>query len=232
MKIKGLIIALGVGPIIGWVLVQVLWRTVWAFAWQYMTLESYSDLMIVVFAISWVCIAYKGYKISVSVNEMKGRKKAVKRKPKLNPFERDFTLKDVTQTFRPSVKNALLEFIIIGNGKNLHQVMPYTKDAKYTTASGKQITVSNDDLRIKKPLFGKIKLIAVINSVGEPVKQTINGEEPSAEILYLAKRSNVYSDKSKSTFASNLPLKKILFFVILGVVAVVVIFVLIGGGLF
>lgn len=225
MKLKGLLIALVVGPIVGFILSQVMWR-VYDFAGlaAFLDVGNFSDLTLAVFGLSWLGIAYKGLK-SKQVN---GKKHVAKKRKQLD-LDKDITIKDVSETFRPSKKNALLEFIIIGSGKNLHQVMPYKQDAEYKCGE-QTFKVENDNLLIRKPLFGKIKLTAIFHADGKAVKIAgSNDKKVTAEILSLAQRSGALGRTIKEMFSTHLDLKKILFFVVIGVVAVVVFLVLSGG---
>jgi len=143
------------------------------------------------------------------------------------------TIKDLTKTLIPSRKQPLLEFIVIGDGKNLHQVMPYHKEAKYLSEkTGKEYEVNEDTLFLHKPFWKRGKLMAIFNSEGEPYKVPDPEEtkdKPTAETLYIADKSTALTRTLKEMFTQHLNLKKILFFVIIGIVGVVVFMVLSGG---
>jgi hypothetical protein len=223
MKVKALILALIVGPVLGYIVSGiVLWRIYeLANLISFVSVADFELLTVGVFSLIWMVVTYLGFKPD---------KTARKKRKKKSLTEKEFTLKDVRDTFKPSIKKALLEFIIIGDGKNLHQIVPYTETAEYT-AGDTTYKVENSNLMIKKPFIGKPKLIAIFQKDGQPVK--MSGEEckVTAEILSLAQRSGALSRTINEMFSSHLDMKKILFFVVLGIVAVVA-FLIISGGLF
>jgi hypothetical protein len=224
MKLKGLVIAVAVAPIIAYFACQVPW---WLFSFgldQYIGTASLSDVTTGIFFLTWLGIAYAGLRSGRSV-----KKKAKRKKSQLG-LDKEFTINDVKDTFKPSIKNALLEFIIIGNGKNLHQIMPYTKEALYK-AGNVEYKVENSNLLVKKPFLGKLKLTAIFHEGGVPVKVEESKNPITAEILYLAQRSGALERSIKEMFSSHLNMKKILF--IVGAVAVAgVVFFLMSGGFF
>jgi len=139
-------------------------------------------------------------------------------------------IKDLTETIRPSLKEPMLEFIILGHGKNLHQTEPFSKDAQYVSEStGNIYEIEEENLMLKRPFWGRKKLVAIFHADGTPVKIEGGKEEISAESLFLADQSRSLKHGLESVFTKHFDLKKIMFFVIIGVIAVVVIMVLTGG---
>jgi hypothetical protein len=231
MKLKALLIALIVGPIVGYVISSfVLWKIFeLANLNIYVSVADFDGLTTGVFFLTWLVAVYAGFRGS-----RKDKKKVRKLK---SPLEQNITFNDVMKTFKPSIKNAMLEFIIVGEGKNLHKTMPYDSKAEYVVGD-KKFTVDNDNIMIKKPsLFGKPKLVTILNSEGEPVKVKGGNKDSvdvdvTAEILSLAQRSGALGRTIKEIFNVSLPIKKILFFVILGVVGAVIAYVVFMGGFF
>lgn len=225
MKIKGLLIALVAAPIIAFVLTQVLWRIYdYAALSTFLSVANFSDLSLGIFGVTWLGIAYKGLKNG------KVSKKKTKKAKSTTSLDKEIKIEDVTKNFRPRIKDAVLEFIIIGSGKNLHQIVPFKEDANYQVGE-KTYTVNNNSLLIRKPFFGKIKLTAIFREDGSPVKvEGNNSEKVTAEILSLAQRSGALSRTLKEMFSTHLDLKKILFFVVIGIVGVIA-FLIISGGL-
>jgi hypothetical protein len=127
--------------------------------------------------------------------------------------------------------SAQLTFIIIGSGKNIHKTVLYAKDASYTTEASKKITykIDPDNLMVKKPLFRKARFIAIFKHDGTPVKVEKSDNKLTAEILDLANRSETLGRSIKEEFTTHFNAKKILFFVIIGVIGVVVVLILTGG---
>jgi hypothetical protein len=151
----------------------------------------------------------------------------------------DFTIKDVKETFIPSKKKAWLEIIVIGKGLNLHQKVPFKKDLEYKSENkdekGKAITykVKTENLNLVKPFFGAKKFVAIFDYDGTP-KTVRNAQKNkiTSEILNLADRSTTLGKTVKEMFSEHMNWKKILFFVGIGIVAVVIIFIMMGGGIF
>jgi hypothetical protein len=225
MKLKGLILALIVAPIVAYIISGIaLWKIFEvANLNSFISVADFDSLAFGVFALTWVLIGYAGLK-----PDKKAQKKTKHKKP--SPLEKEFTLKDVSSTFRPSFKNALLEVIVMGSGKNLHKTLKYNPDTPITFKAGeKDITVSNDNLFLSKPFMGKPKLMAIFDNDLKPVQIKEDKSGISAEILYLAKRSGALGNTLKEMFTTHMDLKKILFFIILGIVAVVIFFIIFGG---
>lgn len=140
-------------------------------------------------------------------------------------------IKDFTKTIMPSRRDPLLEFIVLGKGKNLHQTVPYDKNAEYVSErTGQKYKIDEENLVLFKPFWGRNKLVAIFHKDGTPVKiEASKKKEITAETLYLADRSTALGQSIKEMFTTHLNIKKILFFVIIGVVGVVVVLILIGG---
>lgn len=224
MKLKNIILAAAVAPIVGLILVEVLWR-VYDFAnlIMYLSVTNYSDLTLIVFSVTWLGIAYKSLKTGIA-----DKKHAKKRKQTVS-LNKEITLKDVSETLKPTKKSALLEFIIIGAGKNLHQVVPYKADEEYK--AGETIyKVENANLMVQRGFMGRKKYTAIFKENGDAVKVEGGNGKVTAEILSLAQRSGALGRTIKEMFSTHLDMKKILFFVVLGVVAVVA-FLIISGGI-
>ena len=231
MKLKNLIVMLILAPIS----IFVTWEASW-FIYDLLdlfsvTVESYSNLTLAISLLVFSVVFYKGYRLDATKKEEKtGKTKNGKSKKQKSPLDlnKEVTLTDVQETLRPSKKHPLLEFIIIGTGKNLHQVVPFKKDATYKTG-GKTFKIENEHLLIQKPFWGRKKLTAIISKDGTPLKIEASQSPITSEILGLAQRSTALENKIAQMFATHLDLKKILFFVVIGVVAVVVVLVLSGG---
>lgn len=221
MKLKGLLIALVAGPIIAYVVSQVLWGFYAALNLiSYISVSNFSDLTLGILGLTWLAIAYLGLK--------NGKDKKKKAKKKSLGLEKEIKIKDVKDTFMPSRKAALLEFIIIGDGKNLHQIVPYTKGAVYKSGD-QEYKVENNSLLVQKSFFKPKKLTAIFRNDGTPIK--IEGDKAmvTAEILSLAQRSGALSRTLKEMFSTHLDIKKIFFFVVIGIVGVVIALVMFGG---
>lgn len=229
MKIRNIVIALIVGPIVAYVITQVLW-IVYALLplSSYVSIPLFSDITTYSGLGIFGLIAYSGLRSGLKQGKRKRKGKAK------SSLDRDVTIKDVTGTLRPSKKIPLLEFIIIGNGKNLHQIVPYKPNAEYkANPSEVKFKVDNNNLNVQKPFFGRTKLVSIFRKDGTKYKAvTVKDASKckiTAEVLSLAQRSTALENKIKQMFASHLDFKKILFFIVIGVVAVVVFLVLSGG---
>ena len=132
----------------------------------------------------------------------------------------------------PKKKGPLLEFIILGSGKNIHKTVSYSETAKYVSEANPskiKYEVNPDNLLVVKPFLRKKKLVAIFQKDGTPVKIERSDNKVTAEILELANRSTALSRTIKEMFTTHLNMKKILFFVIVGVIGVVVVLILTGG---
>ena len=140
------------------------------------------------------------------------------------------TIKDLKEAIRPSTKKPLLEFIILGHGKNFHQIVEYSKDAKYVseTDPAKSYDVKDENLLVVKPFARRKKLVAIFKNDTSPIKIEHSSEKITAEILQLANTSSTLGRTIKELFTTHLDMKKGLFFLIIGVVGVVIALVL-GG---
>lgn len=138
-------------------------------------------------------------------------------------------IKDLTETIMPSRKEPLLEFIVLGDGKNLHQTVAFDKKAKYVSErTHLTYEIQDENLLLKKPFWGRRKLVAIFKSDGTPIKIVGSTDKISAETLHLAERSTALSRSVKEMFSKHFDMKKILFFVVIGVIGVVIFMVLTG----
>jgi hypothetical protein len=140
------------------------------------------------------------------------------------------TIKDLKETIRPSKKTPLLEFIILGQGKNFHQIVDYSKDAKYVSESDKtkSYDVKDENLLVVKPFWRRKKLVAIFKNDTAPIRIEHSNDKITAEILQLANTSSTLGRTIKELFTTHLDMKKGLFFLIIGVVGVIIALVL-GG---
>jgi hypothetical protein len=140
------------------------------------------------------------------------------------------TIKDLKEAVRPSTKKPLLEFIILGQGKNFHQIVEYSKDAKYVSESDstKSYDVKDENLLVLKPFWRRKKLVAIFKNDTSPIKIEGSSDKITAEILQLANTSSTLGRTIKELFTTHLDIKKGLFFLIIGVVGVVIALIL-GG---
>lgn len=140
------------------------------------------------------------------------------------------TIKDLKEAVRPSIKKPLLEFIILGNGKNFHQIVEYSKDAKYVSESDttKSYDVKDENLLVVKPFWRRKKLVAIFKNDTSPIKIEHSSDKITAEILQLTNTSSTLGRTIKELFTTHLDMKKGLFFLIIGIVGVVIVLV-IGG---
>ena len=227
MKLKNFIVMFIIAPICLYLTWQILWFSYDLLDLFSVTVESYTNLTLGVSLLVFGLTFYKGYRLGPVINEQAFKKKVKKQKKKID-LNSDITIQDVTKTFRPSKKNALLEFIIIGDGKNLHQIVPFKTDASYK--NGKTVyKVESANLTIQKNMFGRKKFIAIFKRDGTAIKVKGDSKTVTAEILSLAQRSGALGRTLKEMFSTHLNVKKILFFVVIGAAAVIIIYVVMGG---
>lgn len=140
-----------------------------------------------------------------------------------------------------------IEFIILGEGKNTHFVIPFLKSK---VKIGKQIyEAKRENLFVRKDFLKAKRFIAVFKEDGtaitlakqgvqvtytnkDGIKKTVTeyNDKVTAETLYIAERSRSLTNGLSEMFSTHLNTKKILFFVAIGAVGVFV-YMLISGGL-
>lgn len=225
MKLKTLLLAFVVAPIVGYAVSQVLWVIYDLALHPYISVGTFDTISSLSFGGIW------GGSILYAIlhkSKEKGKKK-LKQKPQASKLENEIAIRDLTETVMPSRKAPLLEFIVLGNGKNLHQIVPYVKDAKYVSErTGKEYMVNEDCLLVVKPFWGRKKLVAVFDGEGEPVKIEKSTNPVTAETLYLADRTTALGSAIKQMFATAFANKKLVFGILIGVVAVAAIMILMG----
>jgi len=240
MKLTNILIVIVIAPVLAYLTSQIMWALYELFdLFSFVTPATFDSLTTSLFIATLGMVVVYGLKPKRGSSTMdklfteKSRatkKVKVKGKKPFGSLNKDFTIQDVTQGLRPSKKKPFLEFIIVGKGKNLHQKIAYKKNLKYKGENGVVYMVKNENLMIQKSFFGHKKLIALFNQDGKPITVKDTKKNVSAEILSLADRSTALGRSLKEMFSVGLNLKKILFFIGIGIVAVVVIFIFLGGG--
>jgi hypothetical protein len=226
-----------IAPALGYLVTQIMWLTYSLLdLWFIVTIQQFDTLTLAGgLAVFAVVAAYglipKRISVSLRKNNVKPTlKRNVKAKSK-SLINSDVTIKDVKSIIHPSNKKHMLEIIVYGEGKNLHQTLPFKKGMIYKSEDGKTFEVKNENLMMQKPFFGATKLFAIFDAEGKPLKIKGNDKKITAEVLNLANKSTALGRSIKEMFSTNLNLKKILFFVGIGAVAIVVIVIVMGGGL-
>jgi hypothetical protein len=161
------------------------------------------------------------------------RKRKQKNKRTQKNLERDVKIKDVVELL-PGKQPPKVEFNVIGEGVNHHSVLDWKENAEYTGESGTVYKLKDENLGVSNSLFGGKKYVAIFKENGEAVKPSGNLSKDfiTSEILYIADKSSALSRGITEKFSTSLPLKKILFFVAIPIIAIAVIYVLTGGFMF
>lgn len=143
-------------------------------------------------------------------------------------------VKFATDVIYPNQKAAKLEIIVIGQGSNLHQLSEYKKGSKFISESdkSKEYVVEEKNLLVNKPGYGQKKFIAIFKENGKSLEISKQPSRISAAVLYLADRSEALGQSIKELFGTHFSMKKILFFVLIGIVGAVIYFILTSGGVF
>lgn len=130
-------------------------------------------------------------------------------------------------------KKTQLEVVIIGNGVNIHQKVDFTEGLKLIsdTDKNKEYVINDENVLLVSPFLGPKKYMALFKEKGEPIKIEAQSSRITAGILYLAEKSTAMGNAIKEMFAAHFDKKKILFFVIIGIVAAAVYFLVTGGGI-
>jgi hypothetical protein len=158
------------------------------------------------------------------------RKQKQKNKRTQKNLERDVKIKDVVELL-PGKQPPKIMFNIIGEGVNHHSVLDWKENAEYTGESGTVYKLKDENLGVSSGFLGGKKYVAIFRENGEAVKPSGNLSRDfiTSEILYIANRSSALSRGITEKFSTSLPLKKILFFVAIPMIAIAVIYVLTGG---
>jgi hypothetical protein len=153
-----------------------------------------------------------------------------KKKRTQKNLERDVKIKDIVELL-PGKQPPKVKFNIIGEGVNHHSVLDWKENAEYTGESGTVYKLKDENLGVSSCFLGGKKYVAIFRENGEAVKPSGNLSRDfiTSEILYIADRSSALSRGITEKFSTSLPLKKILFFVAIPIIAIAVIYVLTGG---
>jgi len=253
MKLRNILIVVVIAPVLAYLASQLMWAGYELFNLyaNNVTPAVFDSLTTALFIAVFGIVAVYGLMPKrsgfepgfTSKTQGKGFFKEAKRHSKIKAaspskmLNLDWTIKDAEKILKPSKRKAFLEFIIVGNGKDVHQKMPFKKNMVYKGEAkrpdGKPVEykVKNENLLVQKRFLRSKKLVAIFQEDGKPLKIAADTSKVTAETLSIANRSTAIGKGLKEFFSTGLPLKKILFFVGIGVVAVVIIYVLMSGGL-